>query len=233
MIRHPWTKTSKPPLGRPIERGHPLSIGMIGCWLFSEGAGWIVNDCLNYGKGLFASSVGPIWSGAPQGWALTFHNSLGEHLRVADNPAYRIKPERGVTLQAVFRADADLSGIVTKTNSNQPAPFDTYWASGNLTVLFGNNAGGNTSLSSSGWTVSTWYDMVVTNTGYSGFTGAITIYRNGVYQTSASNAYCVDGAYGLDFGNRNDGATAMTGAISLVRIWNRALSAVEVADLCS
>lgn len=35
---------TKPPLGSVIDWGHPLSKGIVGCWLFNEGQGDIVND---------------------------------------------------------------------------------------------------------------------------------------------------------------------------------------------
>ena len=49
--------TSKPPLGSQIDWGHPLSKGLVGCWLFNEGGGAIVNKlCNNYPSNLTSYS---------------------------------------------------------------------------------------------------------------------------------------------------------------------------------
>ena len=39
-----WQSGIKPTLGRQINWGHPLSRGLVGCWLMNEGSGNIVND---------------------------------------------------------------------------------------------------------------------------------------------------------------------------------------------
>jgi hypothetical protein len=38
----------KPPIGAKINFGHPLSNGLVGCWLFNEGSGDRVNDYSGY-----------------------------------------------------------------------------------------------------------------------------------------------------------------------------------------
>ena len=40
----------KPPKGAMLNRGHPLSRGLKGCWIFNEGGGTIVNDLSGNGK---------------------------------------------------------------------------------------------------------------------------------------------------------------------------------------
>lgn len=40
----------KPVLGSRINYGHPLSVGLVGCWLMHEGGGYIVNDLSGNGN---------------------------------------------------------------------------------------------------------------------------------------------------------------------------------------
>ena len=45
----------KPPKGAMLNRGHPLSRGLKGCWLMNEGGGKIVNDLSGNGNtGIFS-----------------------------------------------------------------------------------------------------------------------------------------------------------------------------------
>lgn len=41
--RRPWGQ-QKPPLGYQLDRSSPFAQGLVGCWLFNEGAGGIAND---------------------------------------------------------------------------------------------------------------------------------------------------------------------------------------------
>ena len=54
--------TEKPPPGAQIDWGHPLARGLVGCWLFHEGAGSsLANLCGDYGR---ATPTGGIaWRG--------------------------------------------------------------------------------------------------------------------------------------------------------------------------
>ena len=50
----------KPPLGSQIQFGHPLATGLIGCWLFNEDGGNIVQDPIRGTIGTF-SGTGLTW----------------------------------------------------------------------------------------------------------------------------------------------------------------------------
>ena len=57
-MRH-WPQ--KPPLGVPLNGGHPLSRGLVGCWLMNEGGGNKVSDLSgNSGAGDFLADTS--WS---------------------------------------------------------------------------------------------------------------------------------------------------------------------------
>ena len=46
--RMPWGQ-QKPPMGYGIDWSHPLASGLVGCWLFNEGAGGVANDLSSIG----------------------------------------------------------------------------------------------------------------------------------------------------------------------------------------
>lgn len=66
---------SKPPPGAQIDWTHPLSRGLVGCWLFNEGAGIRANDLSPYGNhgtltNFGAGSATSGWTGGKFGTAL-------------------------------------------------------------------------------------------------------------------------------------------------------------------
>ena len=57
--RMPWGQ-QKPPLGYGVDWSSPLAQGLVGCWLFNEGAGSVANDLASDGKALSLGGVS--WS---------------------------------------------------------------------------------------------------------------------------------------------------------------------------
>lgn len=64
--------TEKPPLGSQIDWGHPLSQGLVGCWLMNEGGGNKVSDMARGNNG---TNVGAIWKPLLTGIGLNFNGS--------------------------------------------------------------------------------------------------------------------------------------------------------------
>ena len=88
---------------------------------------------------------------------------------------------------------------------------------------------GGTNLLVTGLTNNTWYHLVLMREGDS-ITGGYKAYLNGVYKGQA-NTGIWSSADVIRIGNRSDVAQPFNGTIDDVRIYNRALSAGEVADL--
>ena len=69
----------KPPKGAMVNRGHPWSRGLVGCWLINEGGGNLVNDLSGNGKkGTFVNS--PTWAGGKYGPALKFASASSQYI---------------------------------------------------------------------------------------------------------------------------------------------------------
>lgn len=74
----------KPGLGSEIDWGHPLSRGLVGCWLFNEGAGRLAMDIAGQNHGLMSNFAGTPSSGW-SGGALAFDGS-DDYIRVPGHP---------------------------------------------------------------------------------------------------------------------------------------------------
>lgn len=56
--RRPWGQ-QKPPLGYQLDKSSPFAQGLVGCWLFNEGAGAMINDLT--GKTSTQTITAPNW----------------------------------------------------------------------------------------------------------------------------------------------------------------------------
>ena len=75
-------------------------------------------------------------------------------------------------------------------------------------------------------TIGGWHHVAFTNTG-----GATVVYTDGQAAASGAQTITTNPASYLTFGNRNDFSAPYQGAIDDVRVYNRALSAAEIALL--
>ncbi|MFV9676847.1 MAG: LamG-like jellyroll fold domain-containing protein, partial [Methanosarcinales archaeon] len=71
---------TKPKPGAVIDPLHPLSKGLVGCWLFNEGAGSVANDISGHGNhgtltNMLPNVQGSGWSGTPTGGGMAFDGS--------------------------------------------------------------------------------------------------------------------------------------------------------------
>lgn len=74
--------TSKPPLGSTIDWSHPLSKGLVGCWLMNEGGGLRLNDISGkINTGVFTNP--PIWTVGKTGKCLNF-NGTSNYITLPD-----------------------------------------------------------------------------------------------------------------------------------------------------
>lgn len=64
----------KPPLGTQLNPAHPLSDGLVGCWVMNEGSGLYLHDYSGYGRhGIFgADDKAPTWGVSEKGSTVLF-----------------------------------------------------------------------------------------------------------------------------------------------------------------
>lgn len=75
----------KPQIGSQIDRGHPLSKDLVGCWLFNEGSGPTVYDISGYDNHGVLTNMDPAtdWVAGLHGWALEFDGN-NDHVNLGD-----------------------------------------------------------------------------------------------------------------------------------------------------
>jgi len=67
-----YAERNKPPLGSQINWSHPLSKGLVGCWLMNEGGGNKINDIARKNNG---TNSGGTWNTTTKGKVLYFNGS--------------------------------------------------------------------------------------------------------------------------------------------------------------
>lgn len=112
---------TKPKPGCMIDPTHPLSRGLVGCWLFNEGAGSRLTDISGYGNHGVLTNMNPEsdWVGSPHGGALDFDGS-NDFINVGNN--------------LIFDFDYSMSLLVLfKSNlSNYNAAIISKWTTGGI-----------------------------------------------------------------------------------------------------
>jgi hypothetical protein len=141
-----------------------------------------------------------------------------------------------ITVSAFVKLNGynNFNSIVGKTSaagSNFPASYDLYTVQGSGTPRFyrGNGFGGSIGPADGAFPfpIGEWHMLTVTQQGT-----AVTMYLdNNLYGGGVINAIPGDDGTDLYIGSRKDLFTAMDGALDAVRLYNRALSATDVAEL--
>lgn len=208
----------KPMRGAQLNRTHPLAKGLVGCWLLNEATGETAFDLSGNGNnGTLENGVA--WSGG----VLQFDGTddcvdagSGSSLDITD----------AITIEAwIYISSHKTEHVVLSKNYNA---YEFSIKNTDEIRLF---------LSSTQYVITTatnlaektWYNVVGT---YDSTTGIAKIYVDGREQTatdSASGGITSRPANKVYIGSRAGSAIHFNGSIDSVRIYNRALSAEEVA----
>lgn len=220
----------KPQLGRLLRNSHNMAQGLVGCWPFFEGGGNTVADLSGNGnRGILGSGV--TWDGGKFGPSLNCNESA--FVTVANSTlfddkrtiSYWMRPTGGWS----SGEDSD-ERILTHRTAAAPAPGVTFvllQATGALRIA--NDIGAaniNTTSTITSWS-DDWYHIVGVADGSN-----IHLYINGIdnAQTAHTGAFTT-AVNSLYFGCSRSGATIFDGLIDNVLIYNRALTAGEIAKL--
>jgi len=218
------TAWQKPFAGIQLNRTHPLSKGIVGCWLFNEGSGGKVFDYS--GEGNEGVINGAVWTHGKTGSSLNFSTDYIDLANVS------LGLTTNATFSAIVKADA-LDGafhtIVGKRSTAGNYPY-VFAVNTNSVVIFASDLtpanGGDIALPSTSWhhVVGT----IDTNREYAtyidGVPGANTAITGGTISESSEPFFL-----GLNYAGAAFGPWA--GKIDNVMIWNRALAASEVQNL--
>lgn len=217
----------QPPLGTPLNRSHPLSLGLIHCWLMNEGGGIRAYDsAFSNTNGTLVN--GPVFQKTAKGNSLFFDGStdyVGTFSR-------SISPVGSRTLSAWIRpADTTRRGII----GTRPSVASTGFAfsinlttAGNLTYF---HTGGTVFTVAAGVTTNTWQHVAVTLDRTSAV--AKMYYNGNLIGTQTSFSSESSSAFNGIIGNENDAGTGkyFSGLMNNVMVYNRALLETEIRRL--
>jgi hypothetical protein len=215
----------------------PNNLGLVGYWPFNEGTGIKATDFSGNGNtGTRITMAGnlPAWTNGKRGAALDFDNTVGNYVDIGNQPALFFSGS--FTLSAWVKSESATPGfgqpIISDYNSAADASsFDLEITSGEEFCFFWENPTATLPQVCSSAKVSygRWYHVVAT---WNGTTR--TLYLNGVSDgTPNSTAQAradVGGNSAIGRLGSFDGHY-FNGIIDDVRVYNRALSASEVAAL--
>lgn len=223
---------AKPPPGSLLKRTHPLANGLVGAWLFNEGAGNRCNDAVGVNHGTRTNMEDADWQKGYRGSVLNFDSS--EFVKVDYSPSLFLSPEMTVC----FWAKCDSTNFTS--NGYAVSMYD--YASGNRCWAIYGRASTNewaVNVSDNGTTISTGLTAIPLSTTWHHF----------AFRFNNSAATCqvyYDGEYNtnLGFGGRNyvdqqsfltigglETASFFDGKIESVLLYDRALSFFEIHAL--
>lgn len=204
----------KPPVGAQLNRDHPLSKGLVGCWLFNEGKGLRVNDYSGTNRhGVLSGNPLPKWVSGKYGPSLRF-------------------PASGTSLvTATANFGLPYSVCLSFRNNGIGVPYNTYFSIGTPSVHVISLQGHNVYLY---WNSNTGqqaayvigaapgrYSMVIESSGVCEL--------NGKFFNGALNPLSPDGL--LYVGNAYNGTLPGDADIDYVMVWGRALIDSEMKSL--
>ena len=219
---------NKPMLGELIDHSQWSANGLVGCWLFNEGAGNIVQDAS--GNGNTGTSVGATWAAGPAGPVLQFdldqdrvaiaNYSILDGLSALSVVARFRSTGAGSDEHTILSSYADSFLLRLEPVNNS---IDCYFKSGEV------QAGGNFG-NANVWFDNTWHTIVVTYTG-----AYLYPYIDGVVGTPKAAVGALDAASAMWIGHTphkiGGAADSYGGDISYIYLYDRALTAQEVASL--
>jgi hypothetical protein len=191
----------------------------------NEGGGNGLMDVVQNNGGLLVN--GPARGGSKLGPAISFDGS-DDHVIVPHHPRLSILGDMSAVVWVNPTNYGNYRMMFTKTNGGTAGPYAMFLniAGGVPTFFRGNGAAEGNSAGTTAPATGVWSQVAVTHRGT-----AVSHYLNALDNgTGAISAATADSGNPLYFGRRADGYYFL-GGMAHLRLYNRALSAVEVAQL--
>jgi len=215
---------TKPPPGEQVDWGNPINRGLVGWWLFNEGAGSRVNNIAGQNNGVL-TNMDPVtsWVGSLNGGGLKFDGS-NDHIALNSNTPV----DSVFTIAVWFKPDTVSStGIISSNRVNgTPIRWQIDANNTDARLIVRDNAGNIAVATHSGiLSVGVWFHLVATRN-----EGDLKIYIDGVKGTDDSDTF---GAIDQDTEKIGDSnfSSPFNGVIDDLRIYNRVLTPLEARQL--
>lgn len=228
-----WPDTSK-----RLALAHPLAQGLVGWWPLDEGQGIVARDLSIYrNKGTLSGMADPAtatsgWGGGASQRELEFDGS-NDIVTAPHGSQLALTGNMSACVWFRTTSAANYRSLLIKGNvgAGYPSPIHVTVesGSGSMFAFWGNGSSQAGIYTAAPLTMGLWYFAVVTRSG-----STATLYINGQYNNSGSlGAQAVtDSGTALGIGGRTPGTSYnQLGSINHVRLYNRALTAVEVAQI--
>lgn len=231
---------NKPPLGSVVNWGHPLSNGLVGCWLMNEGAGLKATDIVSKMNGTLAGGSFFGVRKAP-GKGLLYPKSDGNRCEIADNTRFTFTTSDSFSF-AVYFIPTDVSATfdLIRQDRDTQLPRSIIAMAGSSTGIsfFIADAIANISTGKMTQTITAgnlYMAVGVRETA----TDTVKLYLNGQLGETVATDKCtgtINSDIPLYLGTyRNTGAGSweeeFAGYIYAVYFWRKALTATEVKEL--
>ena len=229
---------NKPVAGTQINPLHPLSRGLVGCWLFNEGAGSLANDISgvkNHGRltNMAPNVHGSGWGGSKLGWLLKF-DGVDNYVDGGYNSNLDFNgANKSFTVETWLNINslAEDQGIVSRWHGTGSYQYTLKFESSSNSIKFAIYDGVFQVAESiaSSVQINTWIHVVG-----KADNGTIQVYIDGITSgTTDTYGTIVDigSEVNLSIGVESvdiAGGKHFDGSINFVRIYNRALSVEEV-----
>ena len=218
----------KPLMGRKVNWSHPLSKGLVGCWLMNEGGGNAIFDLSGNGHtGIFYSDIS--WEVGRFGTCIRSEGTISDEIDIGIN-SYDL----GIRNEASFCAWVKLDDITPAADQGIVSDWDS---SVGFNLMIDNSPQGgvtmyvypdNTRASSAAGIIHEGWNFVAGTLDGTD----LKIYHDGIYQAfDAINSDMGDSASTIKIGVRGDSSGPTKGLIDYLTIHNRALSASEITRL--
>lgn len=208
--------------GLMLNRAHPLARGLVRWWPMNEGAGYRIYDVATRTYATFPTS-GATWSGGAAGSSILLDGA--NYLTVVNPTAADLPSGAGARSMSILVRPSSISaGYHWGAAMGSAAPSLTTMIGRNGSTLYGAFYANDLSVANF-FAAGKWASIVLTYDGVTAF-----LYGNGSLLTSGAKTLSL--TLNLFYiGNMVSGSELWDGNVSHLRIYNRALSAVEVAQL--
>jgi hypothetical protein len=219
----------KPLAGAQINPLHPLSKGLVGQWMFNEGAGSRANDISGHGNHGMLKNISPNaqnsgWGGSNFGGGLKF-DATDDHVNCGDNTSLDITGD--ITISAYINASG-AGRIASRSAGTGCGFYATIDATYGLYLVYRWSGSYARARMAAPITYNIWQHVTFVRDGTAG-----RLYINGVDVTSASGVFqdCQASPSSPFYIGRWYGGVYFDGSIDFVRVYNRALPQQQIETL--
>ena len=211
--------------GTQLNRTHPLARGLVGCWLMNEGCGNQIFDLSgNKNTGTFSGNTS--WTAGQHGYCLSF-DGVNDWVDISDDrlPAFGTN-DFSVVFLAKHPRDDSHRDVLSK-GSTGAGEISFYKHAEETFMVYGDNRSISVYWGDDSWPDNLWTHFAAVRSGI-----VLTLYQNGIKgrsDTSAGANINTDNDWRI--GASGSGSGDYAGQVEYVMIYNRALSAAEIALL--